>query len=104
MMCKYLKLLENSLHSAGIKETYRGQSWGEGNEWFYFDCVLNTDSLREQHWQLDFIKYQEYEGNESGFYCEKCRMGIMGLHPKNSKGRGVVSNFASTFKIRTLRR
>lgn len=90
IMCKFLQSLEGGLQSAGYKETYRGQAWGGANEWVYFDCVLNSETLREQHQLPDFIKYQEFEGthagNEAGFYCEKCLMGVMGLHPNHSGG------------------
>lgn len=95
MLCKYLQSLHDGLQEAGIKETFRGEVWPNTNEWVYFDAVLDIKSLREQHQIPSFVRHQDYEGthdgHESGFYCGKCKMGVMGVHPDHSKGHVVIS-------------
>ena len=90
MICEHLAGLEKELKKLKIKETYRGQAWGENcREWVYFDCYLNTKKLRKRFRYPEYIRYHvnddERSGLEEGFTCTLCNDGIMGLHWKERK-------------------
>ena len=94
MVCEHLRQLEAELIASGIQETYRGQVWSDNcREFVYFDCILDRQSIRKRIAFADSVKDSEYlgthMGSESGFYCEKCKDGIMGHHPKTRKIRKV---------------
>lgn len=86
MVCCHLEQLEQELIAAGVKETSRGQAWSRNcREWVYFNCILDRDAIRKR---IDFpecVKDHDHlgthDGSESGFVCEECRDGIMGVHP-----------------------
>ncbi|HEY4629599.1 MAG TPA: hypothetical protein VIH02_09985 [Flavobacterium sp.] len=85
-MFEHLAGLETELKNRGIKEAFRGKAWGEScREWVYFDCVLIIDKLRQRFNFPDYVKNHINEDNKSGmevgFYCERCKDGIMGIHP-----------------------
>jgi hypothetical protein len=90
MICEHLADLEKEIMTQGIKETYRGQAWGENcREWVYFDCYLHIKSLRKRFRFPDFIIHHTNDdtrsGLEEGFVCTQCNDGIMGLHWKHRK-------------------
>ena len=88
-MCEHLTSLEAAIMKAGIRETYRGQPWGQNcREWVYFDCVLDVGRIREQMDLPDCVIIHENtdpkSGIELGFYCATCHDAIMGRHPNHS--------------------
>lgn len=91
-MCEHLIKLDNELKERGINETFRGKAWSKNTrEWVYYDCVLILDKIKTRHNFPDFIKVHVNEDNksgmESGFCCELCQDGVMGLHPHFGKGK-----------------
>lgn len=89
-MCEHLVELENEILSQGVKETYRGQAWGDGTrEWVYFDCYLNIVKLQKRFDFPDFVKHHKNDdvksGTEEGFVCELCKDAVMGLNIKFKK-------------------
>ena len=85
-MCEHLQPLENYLKAEKIPETFRGQAWSDNcREWVYFDCVLETESLRSRFRFPSFVvKHEntdERSGTELGLVCTLCKDAIMGLHP-----------------------
>ena len=91
-MCEHLKILDNELKTKGIRETFRGKAWGENcREWVYYDCVLNLEKLRQRFNFPGFVKAytnsDNKSGMEAGFYCELCKDGIIGIHPRFGKGK-----------------
>ncbi len=91
-MCEHLAALDNELKGKGIKETFRGQSWSDNTrEWVYYDCVLAVDELRQRYSFPDFIETHINDdaksGMESGFYCSRCKDGVIGIHPIFAKGK-----------------
>ena len=85
MVCEHLRQLEDELIAAGVRETFRGRAWTRHcREWVYFDCYLDRDSIRRRIAFEACVADHEllgcHEGQESGFVCERCRDGIMGVH------------------------
>ena len=86
MVCEHLAPLERELMDKRIPETYRGAAWGENTrEWVYFNCVLDTEALRERFSFPAFVTVHQNSdprsGTEHGFICQKCLDGIMGKLP-----------------------
>jgi hypothetical protein len=91
-VCEHLALLEEAIISNGIKETYRGAAWSKNcREWVYFECTLNTDSLKEKFTFPSCVEVHEHrgthDGSEKGFVCNTCHDGVMGYHPLDNKGK-----------------
>jgi hypothetical protein len=91
-MCEHLASLENELKQRGIKETFRGQPWSDNiREWVYYDCVLVLDKLRQRYNFPQFVETHVNDdsksGMEAGFYCHRCKDGVMGIHPNFGKGK-----------------
>ena len=87
MVCEHLRQLEQEIAAAGIQETSRGKAWSDnGREFVYFDCVLERHSIRKRLVLDECVSDSEYlgthMGEEYGFYCEQCKDGVMGHHPK----------------------
>ena len=85
-MCEHLVRLDDELKNKGIQETFRGKAWSENcREWVYYDCVLSLDKLKKRFNFPDFVKVHINDDNksgmESGFYCELCKDGVIGIHP-----------------------
>ena len=94
MVCKHLKNLENELIHGNIKIIYCGQAWSNNcREWVYFDCYLDRQSIEKRFNFPDFIEYHEHrgthDGQEAGFFCSKCKDGIMGHHKAYSQNKFV---------------
>jgi len=84
MPCPHLKPLENALAAAGMEETARGQLWSQAEEFVYFHCRIDQDGARERFNLDPCVEWSEHrgthEGSEAGFFCTRCRTGVMGLH------------------------
>ncbi len=94
MVCEHLRALERQIQAAGIRETSRGQAWSQTcREWVYFDCYFNRGAIRARLHLADCVKDHSHlgthDGQESGFYCEKCKDGIMGYH-ENSRDKAKI--------------
>ena len=85
MICEHLKPLEEAILAKGIRETFRGAAWSQNcREWVYFDCYIDTASVRarfalaacvEEH-----VHRGTHDGQERGFVCSRCHDGIMGRY------------------------
>ena len=87
-MCEHLMELDRYIKNKGIKEIFRGKAWSENcNEWVYYDCIMNIKKLKEKFIFDNCITIHEYfdikSANELGFFCNKCKDGIMGFIPNN---------------------
>lgn len=90
MVCEHLKQLETELIEAGVRETYRGSTWGKNcREWVYFDCYLDLESLRGRipfdSCVQDHMHLGTHDGQESGLQCTECCDAIMGYHPAHKE-------------------
>ncbi len=90
MVCKHLKELEVAIKEAGIGETFRGKAWTNNcREWVYFDCYLDIESLKDRFDFDECVVEHTYSdlkaGAESGFICNSCNDGVMGIHPSIKK-------------------
>ena len=86
MVCEHLSELEQRMLAAGLRVTFRGQSWTRNcREWVYFDCLLDRAAIRETIEFAPCVKDHEHlgtlEGAEAGFVCKECHDAIMGVHP-----------------------
>jgi hypothetical protein len=93
MVCEHLRQLEQEIAAAGIQETHRGKTWTDNcREFVYFDCVLDRESIRKRLTLAECVKDDDYlgthMGSEYGFYCELCKDGVMGYHPRGPRSRG----------------
>jgi hypothetical protein len=94
-VCGHLRELDNYIKSKNVKELFRGKAWSENcNEWVYYDCILNIEKLRRKFSFADCVKTHEYydmkTANESGFYCNTCKDGIMGFASINEKSQAKI--------------
>ncbi len=94
-MCEHLTNLDNELKAKGIRETFRGQAWGENcREWVYYDCVLSLEKIKRRYDFSDFVMVHINDDNksgmEAGFYCDKCKDAVMGLHPLLGQGKAHI--------------
>ena len=92
MVCEHLRDLELAIASTGIDETYRGQPWSQNcREWVYYDCLLDVAAIRESFdlapCVVDHKNDDSRSGLESGLVCKNCNDAIMGVHPKDRRGR-----------------
>ena len=88
-MCEHLQQLEEYLKYEKIPETFRGQAWSDNcREWVYFDCILDTESLKANFQLPGFVVTHENtdvkSGTELGLVCTRCKDAIMGLHPSHA--------------------
>ena len=86
MICEHLIDLEKAVAEAGFQETFRGAAWSQNcREWVYFDCVLPLEQIRKRFRFADCVKDHTHrgthDGQESGFFCEIHKDGVMGHHP-----------------------
>jgi hypothetical protein len=89
-MCEHLMELDNYIKNKGIKEIFRGKAWSKNcNEWVYYDCIIDIEKIKEKIKFNDCVTIHEYYemkmSNELGFYCNKCKDGIMGYMVKNKE-------------------
>lgn len=69
----------------GIRETFRGQSWSLNcREWVYFDCYIDTESVRRSFVLAECVQKHQHrgthDGQERGLVCSQCHDGIMGSY------------------------
>lgn len=81
MTCEHLRVLEQSLLDAGVRETFRGAAWSDNcREWVYFDVVLDTGAIAAH--LPECVRVHENtdprSGLERGFVCGHCLDAIMG--------------------------
>jgi hypothetical protein len=85
MICDHLRPLEEELKRLGVKETYRGQAWSSNcREWIYFDCFLDTESLRRRFELPTFVESHVNDdaksGQERGLVCREHKDAVIGLY------------------------
>ncbi len=87
--------LDCELKKRGIRETFRGQAWGDSSrEWVYYDCVLDLGKLAKR---FNFpecvevhINNDDKSGLEAGFFCTQCKDAVMGVHPQVAMGKPLI--------------
>ena len=95
-MCEHLEALDNELKAMGLKETFRGQAWGDSTrEWVYYDCVFDLENIQRRYNLPPFVTIHLNDdiksGMEAGFSCDQCKDGVMGHHPHFGNGKRLVS-------------
>ena len=93
MTCDHLKPLEQAILARGIRETFRGAAWSQNcREWVYFDCFIDTASVRARFVLANCVEEHlhrgTHDGQERGFVCSQCHDGIMGRYEQTP---GVVA-------------
>lgn len=77
--------LVNHLLRLGFTPTYRGDPYGQGLDWTYFDCYFNEEAVRRRFGFGPEVRYVAYDGRvagqEAGFYDPDTGFGVMGHHP-----------------------
>ena len=94
-MCEHLIEIDNYIKAKGVKEIFRGKAWSENcNEWAYYDCIINIEKIKEKIIINNCIEIHEYHdikvSNELGFFCNKCKDGVMGFHPIYNWGKIIL--------------
>jgi hypothetical protein len=89
MICEHLRPLEQAILARGIRETFRGQAWSLNcREWVYFDCFIDTASVRANLVLYDCVHEHlhrgTHDGQERGFVCSQCHDGVMGSYEQNA--------------------
>ena len=97
-MCEHLIDIERELKAQGFKETFRGQPWSKNcREWVYYDCYLDTKSIRNRFKLPDFVIDHSNDdprsGLEAGLVCEQCHDAIVGAHSSQSEGKRLFGWF-----------
>ena len=87
-MCEHLIEIDNYIKAKGVKELFRGKAWSKNcNEWVYYDCIINIEKIKENIVINNCVEIHEYHdikvSNELGFFCNKCKDGVIGFHPIN---------------------
>jgi hypothetical protein len=85
MICEHLRPLEQAILDRGIRETNRGKPWGLNcREWVYFDCFIETATVRQSltlpDCVIEHIHRGTHDGSERGFECSQCHDAIMGRY------------------------
>lgn len=94
-MCEHLAALEKELIDKGIEVTFRGEAWSQNSrEWVYFDCYLDTESLKARYQFPSFVSIHTNEdyrsGREHGFVCNQCNDAIMGHYHAGQSEKKMV--------------
>ena len=83
--------MELAIVARGIRETFRGQAWSMNcREWIYFDCFIDTESVRKRFKLAECVQEHihrgTHDGQERGFVCAQCHDGIMGRYDQTPGG------------------
>ncbi|MBF9221275.1 hypothetical protein [Hymenobacter ruricola] len=80
-----LSQLAAHLARLGFGPTYRGDPYGQGLDWLYFDCFFDEAAVRRRFSLGPGVRYVAYDGRvagqEAGFYDPTTGFGVMGHHP-----------------------
>ena len=87
-----LQGLAAHLRRRGFAPTYRGDPYGQGLDWMYFDCFFDEAAVRQHFGLGPEIAYVAYDGRvagqEAGFYDPGTGFGVMGHHPDYGRAGG----------------
>lgn len=87
-----LQQLEAHVLHLGLAPTYRGDPYGQGLDWVYFDCFFSEAAVRERFRLGPEVRYVAYDGRaagqEAGFYELGSGFGVMGHHPDYGRAGG----------------
>lgn len=87
-----LQQLAAYLQRRGLTPTYRGDPYGQGLDWTYYDCYFDEAAVRQQFGLGPEVRYVAYDGRvagqEAGFYDPSTGFGIMGHHPEYGRAGG----------------
>jgi hypothetical protein len=87
-----LQQLAAHLARLGFTPTYRGDPYGQGLDWLYFDCVFDEAAVRRRFGFGPETRYVAYDGRaagqEAGFYDPSTGFGLMGYHPAYGRAGG----------------
>ncbi len=95
MVCEHLANLEQELIARKIPETYRGRPWSRNcREWVYFDCFLDTASIRKRlkldECVEDHVNHDTKSGVERGLACNVHHDAIVGAYEPSEKRPTIV--------------
>ena len=80
------------LQRLGLGPTYRGDPYGRGLDWVYFDCFFEEAAVRRQFGLGPEVAYVAYDGRVAGqeadFYDPSTGFGEMGHHPTYGRAGG----------------
>ena len=80
------------LQRLGLGPTYRGDPYGRGLDWVYFDCFFEEAAVRRQFGLGPEVAYVAYDGRVAGqeadFYDPSTGFGVMGHHPTYGRAGG----------------
>jgi hypothetical protein len=87
-----LSQLAAHLAHLGFTPTYRGDPYGRGLDWLYFDCFFQEATVRRHFGLGAETRYVAYDGRaagqEAGFYDPRTGFGLMGHHPDYGRASG----------------
>jgi len=87
-----LQQLAAHLEQLGFKPLYRGDPYGAGLDWIYFDCYFHEAAVRQRFGLGPDVTYTAYDGRvagqEAGFYDPSTGFGLMGHHPDYGRNNG----------------
>lgn len=87
-----LEQFASHLRRVGFAPTYRGDPYGQGLDWLYFDCFFDEEAVRRQFSLGPEVAYVAHDGRvagqEAGFYEPDTGFGVMGHHPDHGRARG----------------
>ena len=87
-----LPQLAAHLRRLGFVPTYRGDPYGQGLDWVYFDCYFDEATVCRQFSLGPEVRYVAYDGRvagqEAGFYEPNSGFGVMGHHPDYGRAGG----------------
>jgi hypothetical protein len=93
-VCDHLRCVREYIDSFGAKVTYRGKSWDHARYWIYYEAVMDAHSLIIGFNLGDNVIVENMEdyklGMEYGIYCRECHDAIIGIHPKDNRGKNSV--------------
>ncbi len=95
-VCEHLRALEDELAARKVSVTFAGRAWSSNcRHWMYFDAVLDCEALRTRLRLGDAVTVHVNDdprsGRERGLVCGVCKDAIVGLHPGDGRGKGVIS-------------
>jgi len=87
-----LQRLAAYLRHRGFAPIFRGDPYGQGLDWLYFNCYLDEIAVQRRFSLGPEITYTAYDGRlagqEAGFYDPGTGFGIMGHHPDHGRAAG----------------
>jgi hypothetical protein len=95
-VCEHLRPVEDYLVSKNIPITFAGKAWSRNCRlWVYFDACLDGEALIRRFGLgpevTIHVNDDPRSGREQGLDCGVCHDAVMGRHPLDRGGKGVIS-------------